>query len=131
MRGIGIAVLVLTVAGCGGEPGRTLHAGNVTVVDQSGLVRSVERPPPPAIETLTEPTVTKGDSLTQVLLAWKGSSCVEGWTVRLGGNALTLSIEPTSVPSDCYGTFAANAVQLDLNRAVDAADIDVRLVDGS
>lgn len=116
----------LVLAACGGPSGSTFRAGDVTVIDESGLVTGVEAYQPP-IDQLGEPTAEPGESLTQVLVSWSGSSCAAGWTVRLTGNALVMTIEPGAAISGCEGMPAAKGVQLDLNRVVDAPDIDVSL----
>ena len=131
MRGfIGLAAGLVLVACSAPGDARTFSAGDVTVVDSSGLVKEVVQEQAPAVESVSGPTATKGESLTQVLVTWPASSCVETWTLRLSGNALDLSIEPGASPSGCEGTQVAHAVRLDLNRVVDAENIELSLTDG-
>lgn len=125
MRRIAVAIAVIVLTACGGPGGETYRAGDVTVVDTSGLVTGAEQLEAPLPSEVHGPTAVKGDSLTQVIVTWTGSGCIQGWTVRLEGNALELSIEPGPATSGCEGTDGAHRVRLDLNRAVDAEAIDV------
>ncbi len=131
MKPLLTVLLAALIVGCSG-PGdpKMFTTGDISVVDASGLVTAIDPAQPPPVEQLSEPMATKGDSLTQVIVAWAGSSCIQGWTIRLAGNALVLTIEPGTAISGCEGVIAANAVRLDLNRVVEAADIDVSLAGG-
>jgi hypothetical protein len=128
--GLAVAMVVAMLTACGGSDGaRTFHAGAVTVIDESGLVTGVSLPdPPPSPPDL--PTTAAGRSLTQLDVAWGGSTCVTAWTVRLRGNALLMTIEPGPASSGCQGTQAAWAVELQLNVAIDATNVDVTLQGG-
>lgn len=127
MRGAGwILAMALALAGCGSPTdAHTFRAGDVTVVDTSGLVTGAERLEAPLPSEVDGPSATGGDSLTQVVVTWVGSGCVQGWTIRLAGNALDLSIEPGPAISGCEGMEGAHRVRLDLNVVVDAEGIDV------
>lgn len=122
--GIGGLLLLVALAGCNGESTRTFQVGNVTVVDETGLVTSAEALDATPVEAAT---AVAGDSLTRVVVSWPADSCVENWLVRLAGNALRLTIEPGTRLISCAGTFAYHAVELTLNRVVDADAIDVSL----
>lgn len=126
-RRLAIVLLLVGLAACGGPAGATtFRAGDVTVIDESGLVTAAE-PYQPPVDQIGEPTAVPGQSLTQVLVSWTGSSCVQDWTVRLTGNALVMTIEPGPSVSRCEGMPGAKGVQLDLNRVVQADGIDVSL----
>ncbi len=131
MKPLLIVLVAAVIAACSG-PGdaKTFSVGDITVVDESGLVTDVQPAEAPPVDQLSEPVATKGESLTQVIVAWAGSSCIHDWMLRLAGNALVLTIEPGTAISGCEGVLAANAVRLDLNRVVEAADIDVSLAGG-
>jgi len=121
-----ILAMALALAACGSPTdAHTFSAGDVTVVDTSGLVTGAVLLDAPVLSAVDGPSATSGDSLTQVVVTWAGSTCVEGWTIRLAGNALDLAIEPGPAISGCEGVEAAHRVRLDLNVVVDAAGIDV------
>jgi len=128
MRPLAVALVLVLVllAACGG-PGdaKTFAAGDVTVVDTSGLVTGATRVDPPSPSEVDGPTAVNGDSLTQVVVTWAGSSCINGWTIRLAGNALELSIEPGPETSGCEGVPAAHRVRLDVNRVVEVEGIEI------
>jgi hypothetical protein len=125
-----LVVLATLVAACGGE-GTTIRAGNVTVVDTSGLLTAAVLPDSePGQSVETAPSVVAGSSLRQLAVSWSGSSCVKAWTVRLlGGNALWIEVEAGDAQAGCEGTLASLGVVLDLNRVVDAASIPITLVE--
>jgi hypothetical protein len=121
-----ILAMALALAACGSPTdAQEFRAGDVTVVDTSGLVTGAERLDPPMPSEVDGPSATSGDSLTQVVVTWAGSSCIESWTIRLAGNALELSIEPGPAISGCEGTDGAHRVRLDLNVVVDVEGIEV------
>lgn len=127
MPRLALALLLIGLAACGAPAdATTFRAGDVRVIDESGLVTAAE-PYQPPVDQLGEPTAVPGESLTQVLVSWAGSSCVQDWTVRLTGNALVMTIEPGTSITGCEGMAAARGVQLDLRAVVDATDIDVSL----
>jgi len=127
MRGVAWAVAAaLLLAACGSPTdAQTFHAGDVTVVDTSGLVTGAVLLDPPPPSEVDGPSAASGDSLTQVVVTWTGSGCIQGWTIRLAGNALDLSIEPGPAIAGCEGMEGAYRVRLDLNVVVDADAIDV------
>jgi hypothetical protein len=123
---VAVLGLVLALAACAADGGaRTFKAGDVTVVDTSGLVKAAEPLDAPLPSEISRPTATKGDSLTQVVITWTGNSCIRDWTVHLRGNALELAIEPGTTISGCEGMEGAHRIRLDLNRVVQADGIDV------
>jgi hypothetical protein len=127
LRSLLLAVLMAACSVTGSQ--RTFELDGVTVVDDAGLVTGATagatRP-----QSTERPLVVRGDSLTQIAVHWRGSSCVRGWTVRVGGNRLLIVIEPGETQDPCSGTLAEPAVTLDLNRVVDADAIDIEQRDG-
>jgi hypothetical protein len=121
-----ILAMALVLTACGSPTdAQSFRAGDVTVVDTSGLVTGAERLDPPLPSEVDGPSAASGDSLTQVVVTWTGSGCIQGWTIRLAGNALDLSIEPGPAISGCEGMDGAHRVRLDLNVVVDADGIEV------
>ena len=117
-----IACLAVTMAACASTP--TFRAGDVTVVDESGLVAAAR-----VLEaaTVEAPSAVAGDSLTKVVVSWPADRCIENWLVRLAGNALSLTIEPGTRLVNCAGGPTGHAIELTLNRVVDAGAIDISL----
>ena len=117
-----IACLAVIMAACASTP--TFRAGDVTVVDESGLVTAAEALQSATVEA---PSAVAGDSLTQVVVSWPADTCIENWLVRLAGNALSLTIEAGTRLVNCAGSPTGHAIELTLNRVVDAGAIDISL----
>ena len=122
LRSLLLAILLAACSLTGA--GRTFELENVTVVDESELVTGAtagaEEP-----DSADRPLVARAGGLTRVAVHWTGSSCVRGWTVRVSTGRLRVVIEPGEADDPCDGTQAEHAVTLELNRAVDAAAIQV------
>ena len=122
------ALLVVAVlAGCA-LPGdeRTFTAGEVTVVDGSGLVTGATAGAPDP-ESDERPLVVSPGDLTRIAVHWIGSSCVERWRVSIPeGNALQITISPEGDPTaGCTPSDEPMAVTLDLDRVVQADALEV------
>lgn len=122
------ALLVVAVlAGCA-LPGdeRTFTAGEVTVVDGSGLVTGATAGAPDP-ESDERPLVVSPGDLTRIAVHWIGSSCVERWRVSIPeGNALQITISPEGDPTaGCPPSDEPMAVTLDLDRVVQADALEV------
>jgi hypothetical protein len=121
------ASLAIAVAGCGFlAAGETFTAGEVTVVDESGLVTGIVATDPPASNAYADAPIAMaaGGRLNEVLVLWRSSSCSGGSVLRLWGNALALEIsarEPTTDP--CPVRFWA--ITLRLNRVIDASAVSI------
>lgn len=128
MRRRGLAVLMAAaLAGCS-LPGdeRTFSAGDVTVVDRSGLVTAATAGAPDP-GTDERPVVVSPGDLTQIAVHWIGSSCVARWRVSIPqGNALEITISPDGEPAaGCTPAEEPMAVTLQLDRVVQADALDV------
>lgn len=123
------ALAAVLLAGCGVLPeGRTFSAGDVTVVDTTNLVTEVrEGAPPRPGSSRAEPLVASPETLRAISVYWTGSSCVEGWTLRLSGYGLKLVIEPGGERRACDAVAVSKAVTLWLNRVIAAESFDVSL----
>ena len=127
LRSLLLAMLLAACSLTGSQ--RTFELEDVTVVDDSGLVTgAIAGAAEP--DSADRPLVVRAGGLTRVAVHWTGSSCVTGWTVRVGGNRLLVVIEPGEADDPCDGTQAEHAVTLELNRAVDASAIEVEQRDG-
>lgn len=119
--------LAAALAGCSlpGEE-RTFTAGDVTVVDGSGLVTGAAAGAPDPRSDERPLVVSPGD-LTQIAIHWIGSSCVDRWRVSIPeGNALQITISPAESPvPGCAPSDERMAVTLDLNRVVQADALEV------
>ena len=126
-----IGVLLLAACSLPGDA-RTFTAGDVTIVDASGLVTGA-RDGAPDPGTDERPVIVSPGDLTEIAVHWTGSSCVEGWRVRLpDGNRLRVEIEPAGdVSEPCAATPTAHSVILELNRVVQADAIEVEQLGGS
>jgi hypothetical protein len=127
MRLLLAGALASALAGCSlpGEE-RTFPAGDVTVLDGSGLVTGATAgaPDPGSDE---RPLVVSPGDLTQIAIHWIGSSCIDRWRVSIPeGNALEITISPAEGPAPgCAPSDEPMAITLDLNRVVQADALEV------
>jgi hypothetical protein len=117
-----LAGLVALLAACSlpGEA-KTFQSGPYTVVDEAGLVTDLGQGAPPSASD-ERPVVESPGSLTELAVYWSGSSCAQ-WTIRLSGNALRLTIEPSGGAEACPD--GEHAVTIRLNRVVEVEGIEV------
>ncbi len=116
---------MLIAGGCA-LPGsdRTFRVGEVTVVDESGLVTGATAGAPEP-DSGERPLAQSPGSLTEVAVYWTDAACVDEWTLRLAGNALRMTLEPGD-PVECSaGVDRDHAITLRLNRVIEADDIEV------
>jgi hypothetical protein len=80
----------------------------------------------PDPDSTERPLAQSPGSLTEVAVYWTDMSCVDEWTVTLAGNALRMTIQPRDPEQECApGVEQDHAITLQLNRVIDADDIEV------
>ena len=124
----GAAVVAATLlSGCGlFASGTSFTAGDVTVVDEAGVVREIVATDPPGAAAYADaPSATAPNGrLDEVLVLWIGSGCDGGSVLHLRGNALTLDIAPREATTDPCPALS-RAITLRLNRVIDASSITI------
>jgi hypothetical protein len=126
------AVFALALLAACGENGTTFTDGDVTVVDESGLVTGIDvaAQQPPDASSAGAPSATPANGhLDEVQVVWVGSSCDGGSVLHLQGNALTLAIAPRQPPGEGC-TDRLRWVTLLLNVVVDAGNITISQAGG-
>lgn len=126
--------VLLAACGSGNRSSVTLHRGTgdatVTVVDEVGLVKSVEagaseQPAPlPAPPAAWNPN---GD-LTSVAVSWESNACSSQTTLTLTGNALDLAIEDGPASACGADGLVRQVITLHLNRVIDPSAMVIHMV---